>query len=161
MTEKEFQTFADNYTSADFDRVRYDWNGKYGGDFQDNNYDFRMKLCQFLLPQIKTVKSELIRDLFSETAKTSEATFSAYINLHVYAQELLTRDWKKYLMDYMEAGTYGMDAYGMIGRIEIPKSTALEIFTFMKKTIETTSNEREKSLMTGYLPRFEWLSNKS
>lgn len=160
MTDQELQTFADNYKPADFARLRYDWNGKYGQEFHDNNYDFRMKLCQFLIPQIDKVNIELVRDLYDETTKTSEATFSIYMNIHIYAQELLRRDWKKYLMDYMQGGTYGMDSYLGIGRIEIGKDVAQQILDYMTNTLQTTTDDNEKKLMTGFLQRFQWLATK-
>src|SRR6185503_11125697 len=118
MTNQDLQEFADNYSSSHFDKIRYDWNGKYGPDFNDKNYDFRMRLCEFLIPQIKNVNIELVHDLYAETTKSSAATFSIYNNIHVYAQQLLLKDWKKYLTDYMQGGTYGMDSYLGIGRIE-------------------------------------------
>lgn len=127
MTDPELQAFADAYTPSDFEKIRYDWNGKYGEAFHDSNYDSRMMLCQFLIPQIDKVNIELVRDLFAETIKTSEATFSIYMNIHIYAQELLRRDWKKYLMDYLQGGTYGMDSYLSLARIEIGQDTAQQI----------------------------------
>lgn len=160
MTNQELQAFADNYKPADFDRIRYDWNGKYGHEFHDNNYDFRMKLCQFLIPQIDKVNIELVRDLYAETTKSSEATFSIYMNIQIYAQELLRRDWKKYLMDYMKGGTYGMDSYLGIGRIELDRVTAQQILDYMTNTLKTTTDENEKKLMTGFLQRFQWLATK-
>jgi hypothetical protein len=160
MTDQEFQTFADNYSQADFERIRYNWNGKYGEEFHDPNDDFRMNLCQFLIPQIDKVKIELVRDLFVEVTKTSEATFGIYINIHIYAQELLRRDWKKYLMDYMQGGTYGMDSYLGIGRIEIGRETAQQILDYMKDTLQTTKDDNERKLMTGFLDRFKWLATK-
>jgi len=160
MTEQELQTFVENYKPTDFDKIRYDWNGKYGREFHDNNYDFRMKLCQFLNPQIDKVNIELVRDLYAETTKSSEATFSIYTNIHIYAQELLRRDWKKYLMDYMQGGTYGMDSYLGIGRIEIGKDVAQQILDYMTSTLQTTTDNNEKKLMTGFLQRFQWLATK-
>lgn len=160
MTEKDFQTFADNYSSKDFDKIKYNWNGKYGQEFHDNNYDFRMKLCQFLIPQIEKVNIELVRDLYAETTKSSKATFSIYTNIHIYAQELLRRDWKKYLMDYMQGGTYGMDSYIGIGRIEISKEIAQKILDYMTEKLKTPIEEKEKKLMNGFLQRFQWLANK-
>lgn len=88
MTQQEFQSFADNYTSADFDRIKMVWNGKYGNEFDDKNYDFRTQLCEFLIPQLDTAKLELIRDLYLETGKSSEMTFGVYLNFHLFAQQL-------------------------------------------------------------------------
>ncbi len=158
--EQELQLFADNYKSSDFLKIRYDWNGKYGNEFRDSNYDFRMMLCQYLLPQIEKVGVQLIRDLFVETAKSSEATFGAYINIHVYAQELLKRDWRKYLRDYMQGGSYGMDSYLSIGRIQLNKDVAHEILNYVKETIEVTTDELERKLYILFKDRFEWLATK-
>jgi len=160
MTDKELQVFADNYKSTDFYKIQYNWNGKYGQEFHDNNYDFRIKLCQYLIPQINNVNIELVRDLYAETTKTLKATFSIYMNIHIYAQELLRRDWKKYLMDYMQGGTYGMDPYLGIGRIEIGKEVAQQILDFMISTLQTTTDDNEKKLMTIFLQRFQWLATK-
>ncbi|SHF70421.1 hypothetical protein [Pedobacter caeni] len=160
MTDKELQIFANNYKPTDFSKIRYDWNGKFGHEFQDPNYEFRMALCQFLIPQIDKISIELVRDLFVETAKTSKATFSIYLNIHIYAQELLRRDWEKYLLDYLEAGTYGMDSYIGIGRIEIEKETAQSIFDYMTTTLRTSTNQYMNKLMKGFLPRFQWLASK-
>ncbi len=156
----DFQTFADNYTSTDFEKIKYDWNGEYGQKFHDNNYDFRMKLCQFLVPQIDKVKSELIRDLYSETTKSSKATFSIYMNIHIFGQELLRRDWRKYLIDYMQGGTYGMDSYLGIGRIEISKEIAQQINNYIIERLKISTDEKEKNLMTGFKERFQWLATK-
>jgi hypothetical protein len=160
MTDQELQTFADNYSQADFGRIRFDWNGKFGQDFHDNNYDFRLALCQFLIPQIDKVNIELVRDLYAETTKTSEATFGIYQNIHIYAQELLKRDWKKYLIDYMQGGTYGMDSFIGIGRIEIGKELAQQISNYLTSTLKTTTDDNEKNLMTLFIQRFQWLATK-
>jgi hypothetical protein len=156
----DFQTFADNYTSAEFDKIKYDWNGEYGQKFHDNNYDFRMKLCQFLVFQIDKVKIELVRDLYTEITKSSEATFSIYMNIHILGQELLRRDWKKYLIDYMQGGTYGMDSYLGISRIEISKEIAQQINRYITEQLKISTDDNVKKLMTGFKERFQWLATK-
>ncbi len=160
MTDQALQSFADHYTAADFGAIRYDWNGKYGIDFHDTNYEFRIQLSQHLLPQINSASIELIRDLYAETTKASAATFSIYSNIQYFAQELLRRDWRRYLIDYMQGGSYGMDSYLAIGRIEIKKEVAQEIVTYITATLQTTTNANEKWLMEGFLERFQWFAGK-
>ncbi|MCB0738772.1 MAG: hypothetical protein KDC92_14760 [Bacteroidetes bacterium] len=160
MTDQDLKNFADNYSRADFTKIRYDWNGRLGDDFHDGNYEFRIQLCQFLIPQLANTNIKLIRDLFVEEAKASKVTFGIYMNIHHFAQELLKRDWKKYLIDYMEAGTHGMDAYFGIGKIEIDNALAQEIFDHINVTLKESENENEKTLMSGYLERFKWLASK-
>jgi hypothetical protein len=160
MKEIDLQYFIDNYSKDDFEKIRFDWNGKYGNEFHDNNYDFRMSLCEFLLPEIETANIELVRDLYSETTKSSKATWSIYTKIHIYAQELLRRNWKKYLHDYMRGGSYGMDSFIAIARVEIDKTIARQILDHINETIKTTPDQDEKRLMSGYLNRFQWLADK-
>jgi len=158
---KELQTFADNYNPIeDFAKIQYDWNGKYGEEFHDTNYDFRMKLCEYLIPQINTVNIELIRDIYTETTKSSEATFGIYLKIYIYAQELLRRDWRKYLMDYMQGASYSFDTVITTALIEINKEVAQEILEYITKTLETTTDENERKLMSGFVERFQWLATK-
>jgi len=156
----DFQLFVDNYISSDFDKIKFDWNGEYGDKFHDNNYDFRMKLCEYLVPKIDNAKIELIRDLYLETAKSSEATFGIYLNIHIFGQELLKRDWRKYLIDYMKGGSYGMDSFLGTGRIEIDKDIAMQILDFISEKKDTTTDKDEKKYFEIYLKRFQWLANK-
>ena len=75
MTESELQNFVDDYMAANFDKIKVKLNGKYGQDFEDGNYDFRMEVCEFVVPQISKVNINLVRDLYCETGKTSPMTF--------------------------------------------------------------------------------------
>ena len=63
-------------------------------------------------------------------------------------------------MDYIQGGTYGMDSYLGIGRIEIGKETAQQFLDYMTSTLQTTTDDKERKLMTGFLQRFQWLATK-
>jgi hypothetical protein len=158
MSPQELQNFADFYKSEDFEKIHYDWNGEFGQHFFDNNQAFRIELCRFLTPQIKTIKVELIRDIYTEETKASGASFCIYENIHIYAQEMLLRDWKKYLIDYLEGGAHGMDSYVSIGRIEIPKEVAKQIANHMATALKTTIDERKRNLFSTFLNRFQRLA---
>lgn len=160
MTDQQFQSFADNYTAADFDKIRYDWNGKSGQEFHDSNYAFRIELSQYLIPQIETVKEELVQALYVEQLKPCPATFGCYLNIHIYAQELFTRDWRKYLWDYMKAAEYGMDAFLSTGRINIGKELAQQISAYITDLLATSTDIREKNILEAYDRRFQWLANR-
>ena len=125
---EELQQFADNYTSKDFDRIKFDWNGKHGDDFFDPNYDFRMRLSTFLLPQLKEANVQLLRDLYVEIGKSSKVTFSIYSNFHLLAQELISRDWKENLIWYMKGAAQSADAYMSSARIVIDQEVAIDIY---------------------------------
>ena len=55
MTELELQTYIENYTAADFYRIKLVWNGKYGPVFVDDNYEFRIQVCEYVVPLIDKV----------------------------------------------------------------------------------------------------------
>ena len=159
MDDDKLQSFADNYdVKTDFKRIEYLPVKKANGNYQDPNRDFRIQLCEFLIPKIDTANSQLIRDLFVEEAKATDIIFAVYLNIHVLAQELLKRDWKKYIHDYLEAGSHSMDAYLGIGRIKIDKEIARQIHSFLIQTIKTTQDLREKGFAEPYLLRFESMS---
>ena len=132
MTEQKLQTYIDNYTSTDFDRIKLVWNGKYGQDFVDDNYDFRMQVCEFVVPQIDKVNIELICDLYLETAKTSPLTFSVYNKFHLFADELLKRGGTDYLLDYIRGASQSMDTGMSSGRLTISKEQAKNLLELQK-----------------------------
>ncbi|MGQ0738069.1 MAG: hypothetical protein ACT4OJ_03325 [Bacteroidota bacterium] len=160
MIQTEFQAFADNYTSADFDKIKFDWNGEHADKFHDNNGEFRMKLCEYLIPQLDTVKLELIRDLYNELAKYANEVWGVYDKFHLFGQQLLVRGGTKYLMDYMQGASLSMDTYLGSGRIEISKELAQKILNILNDKIKTSSDIHEKKLAEGFLKRFQWLATK-
>lgn len=161
MTQQEFQTFADNYTSADFDRIKIIWNGKYGNEFEDKNYNFRTQLCEFLIPQLDTVKLELIRDLYCETGKSSEMTFGVYLNFHLFAQQLLQRGGTQYLLDYIKGAGHTMDTAMSSGRISLTKERANELLKYFDDIKATTTDKEELRLLNDLIrKRFEYNANK-
>ena len=161
MNAQAFQNFADNYTSSDFDKIKFDWNRGYGDNFQDYNFDFRTKLCEFLLPQLDIAKLELVRDLYLETAKSSEAIFGVYINFHLLAQQLLQRGGTRYLMDYIEGASHTMDTALASGRITLTKERAKELLDFFDKKQQQTTDPKEQRLLNDYIRhRLQYHANK-
>lgn len=120
-----------------------------------------MKLCEYLIPQINTVNIELIRDIYTETTRSSEATFGIQLKINIYVQEMLKRDWRKYLVDYMQGASRSSDALMTTALIEIKKDVAKEILEHITKTVENTTDEDERKLMSGFVERFQWLATKN
>ena len=156
MTQADLQIFVDNYYSADFDKIRFDWNGQHGDKFHDNNVEFRMQICEFLISQIDTVKLELIKDLYVELAKHAKEAWGVYNKFHLFGQQLLVRGETRYLMEYMQGASLSMDTYLGSAQIEISKELAQKILDFINDKIKTSSDIREKKLAEGFLQRFEW-----
>jgi hypothetical protein len=160
MNKLELQIFADNYTMKDFDKIKFDWNGQHGDKFQDGNYNFRMEVCEFIVPNLDKVKLELIRDLYLELAKCSKEIWIIYNKFHLFAQQLLARGGTNYLMDYMQGASLSFDAHIASGSIEINRDIAKQCLNYILKRTRTPENEAEKRLCEAFIKRFEWLSNK-
>ena len=126
MNTQEFQSFSDNYTTKDFERIPFQWEGGYGEDFNDKNLDFRIQLCEYLIPRLGQIKLDLLKDLYLEFGKTSEYTFGCYTNFHLLGQELLERGGIAYLTDYLQGAAHTMDTALTSSKIIVSKERAKE-----------------------------------
>ncbi|MDF2189343.1 hypothetical protein [Paraflavitalea sp. CAU 1676] len=161
MKNQELQTYIDNYTTADFDRIKLVWNGKYGQDFVDDNYDFRMQVCEYVVPQIDKVNLDLLRDLYCETGKTSPMTFGVYISFHLFADELLKRGGTKYLLDYIRGTSHSMDTGISSGRLTISKQKAKELLDYFDELKSKSNDPEEQELLNDYIrQRLEYNANR-
>jgi hypothetical protein len=162
MNIDTLQNFVDNYSSSDFDRIKFDWNNKHGDEFKDNNYEFRNSLIEFILPQLNSINILLVRDLYIEYSKFAREAWGASKNFGLLGGQLLLRDYKTYLLDYLEGASQSMDTYLASGQIKIPTELAREIVSYMISENKSEKDERKKSLLSnnGFLERFDWLSKK-
>ena len=157
----DLQIFIDNYTSSDFNKIKMKWNGKYGQDFEDENIDFRTRLCEFIIPQIDKVNIGLIRDLYCETGKTSPMTFGVYRNFHLFADELLKRGGTKYLIDYIRGASHSMDTVMSSGRLTISTETAKKLLDYFDELKAKTEDPEEQKLLNDFIrQRLEYHANK-
>ena len=132
------------------------WNGKFGG-YNDDNYEFRTQLSEYLIPQLDKVNLELIRDIYLETGKSYEKTFGVYNKFHLFDQELLQRGGTKYLLNYMQGAAHTMDTAMSSGRISLTKEL-LDYFDQLKA--KTTDKEELRLLNDLFRNRLEYNANK-
>lgn len=150
----EFQIFADNYSQSDFNEIRFDWNGKNGKDFQDNNYHFRMKLCQFLEDKLENVKMDLICDLFREMAKCAKQDWSISYNFHLFGQEILRRGTPERIMDYLFGAMQSFDTIISSGRFQLTDPQKQQIFEYISTRLNTETDEQNIRMLQFGLKRF-------
>lgn len=161
MTIQEIQTFIDNYTSTDFGKIKLVWNGKYGNDFEDDNHDFRIQICELVITQIDKVKLELIRDLYCEEGKISPMTFGVYNKFHLLADEILKRGGEDYLLDYIRGASHSMDTKMMSGRLTISKEQAKKLLDHFDKLRSSSQNKEEQLLLNDSIrKRLEFIIKK-
>ena len=155
------EQFACHYSPTDFEKIRFDWNGEYGDKFFDKNYQFRMQLAEFLLPRLRSVKLDLIRDLYLEMGKSSEATFGVYFNFHRFAQELLERGGVHFLTSYIKGASHTMDTALASGRITLSRERAVELLNFFDEKRKLSTDPNELLLFNDYFrSRLEYYASK-
>ncbi|MGH1437823.1 MAG: hypothetical protein ACRBG0_25520 [Lewinella sp.] len=123
----EIKEFIINYTSSDFDRIKFDWNGKHGDDLEDPNMDFRINVCECVIKDFSIAPDELILDLYEELSKSSKETWGVYRNYHLIAQEVLNRGRVKYLVNYLKGATQSFDTIIASGRVKLEEEEKREI----------------------------------
>lgn len=74
----EIEKFIKEYSNSNFDKIKFDWNGKHGYELEDPNMDFRMKVCEFLKSDFSIVSDKLILDLYQELSRSSKETWGIY-----------------------------------------------------------------------------------
>lgn len=160
MTKSEVQLFVKNYTEKDFELIKFDWNGKHGDEFEDKNYDFRIKICETIKNDFSYTSENLIVDLYLELSKCAEESFGVYTSYHLFANELLERTGIKYFDEYIEGASKSMDTGISSGRLTLSKERVSEILNHIQSKM---ANFETKSEIAGYdfmLERFERLSKK-
>lgn len=161
MDKNSLELFIKNYSSNDFDKIKFDWNEMHADQLKDNNLEFRIELVDFIVPKISEVNIELVRDLYIELSKFAKEAWGAPKHFNILGQELLIRDYKKYLMDYLEGASQSMDTYLDSGRIKISKKLAQEIADYIDEILKGELDDKTQKLLKLFgIERFSWLSQK-
>lgn len=163
MNEIEFQKFADNYSKDDFERIRFDWNGKHADEFHDNNYEFRMGLCEFLADKLDRTKIDLICDLFRELAKCSKEIWGVYYRFHLFGQQILKRGTPEKLIDYLFGAVQSFDTVLASGQLDLTADQKKKIADYIKTRLQTEKDGKNIDLLKFGLDRFEvkqWTPSK-
>lgn len=161
MTKHKVQSFVKNYSTTDFDKIKFDWNGKHGEAFYDKNLEFRMQVCEYLKTDFSNCSNQLILDLYLELAKQAKETFGVYSNFHTFANELLERTGTTYFDEYIEGASKSMDTGIMSGQLNLSKERIDEILYYLINKIEAAENKMDASGYEFMLKRFKWLSESN
>lgn len=103
-------SFIAAYTSADEERIRFDWNGGHADEFVDRNMQFREAVREAVLLDTSNTPIELIRDLFRAETRCSREAWGIVDGVGDLAAALLTRGRFDYLDDYLEGKFQSFDA---------------------------------------------------
>lgn len=150
----KIEKFIKEYSNSDFDKIKFDWNGKHGDDLDDPNMDFRMEVCEFLIKDFSIANDELILDLYQELSKSSKETWGVYISYHLFAQEILNRGRTKYLLNYLKGASQSFDTGLASGRINLTNEEKEEILEFVNNQIEDKSNQENRKYFEFAQKRF-------
>lgn len=150
----KIKKFIKEYSNSDFARIKFDWNGKHGGDLEDPNMDFRMEVCEFLIKDFSIANDELVLDLYQELSKSSKETWGVYRSYHLFAQEILNRGRTKYLLNYLKGASQSFDTRLARGRINLTNEEKEEILKYVNNQIENESNQESRKYFEFAKKRF-------
>ena len=160
MTDKEIQSFINNYSENDFDRIRFDWNGKHGDEFEDINEIFRIQVCETIKNDFSCASDKLILDLYLELSKHAGESWGIYESYHLFANELLERGGIAFFDAYIEGASQCMDTEISSGILNLSRERLDEI---LKHITSRIAESLDKSEIQGYdymQKRFELLSKQ-
>lgn len=150
----EIEKFIKEYSISDFDKIKFDWNGKHGDELKDPNMDFRMEVCEYLIKDFSLASDNLILDLYQEMSKSSKETWGVYRSYHLFAQEILNRGKTKYLLNYLQGASQSFDTSLASGRIELTNDEKKEILDFVDKQISNGTNSENRKYFEFAQQRF-------
>jgi len=118
--------FVTNYSGADEDRIRFDWNGKHAEEFVDRNMDFRESVREAVLENVSSAPLVLVRDLFRAETQFSREAWGIVDGVWELAECLLRRGGTAYLDDYLEGKHQSFDAsLGSAFEYDLPLAQAM------------------------------------
>jgi hypothetical protein len=150
----EIEKFIKEYSKSDFDKIKFDWNGKHGDELKDPNMDFRMEVCEYLIKDFSVASNNLILDLYQELSISSKETWGVYRSYHLFAQEILNRGKTKYLLNYLQGASQSFDTSLASGRIELTKDEKKEILDFVDKQMADSTNTENRKYFEFAQQRF-------
>jgi len=140
----EIEKFIKEYSESDFDKIKFDWNGKHGDELKDPNMDFRMEVCEYLIKDFSIAPDSLILHLYQELSKSSKETWGVYRSYHLFAQEILNRGKTKYLLNYLQGASQSFDTSLASGRIVLTNDEKKEILGFVDTQMADRSNTENR-----------------
>jgi len=150
----ELEKFIKTYSSTDFQKIKFDWNGKHGDELEDPNMGFRIHVCDFLIHDFSIGSDQLILDLYQELSKSAKETWGVYRGYHLFAQEILNRGKTKYVLDYLKGAMQSFDTSLASGRIQLTDDEKQEILNHINSKISNDSNRENLRYYELALKRF-------
>ncbi len=131
MSEKELSQFIKGYSECDIDYIKCDILEE-----QDNNYDFRMSICEIVKNDFSICSDKLLIDLFLSLSNSAKKTFVIYKDYQLFANEILNRGHTKYFEVYLEGATKSFDTLIASGIIDLDKEKIIEIIEYLENREE-------------------------
>ncbi len=150
----EIENFIKEYSNSDFDKIKFDWNGKHGDDLEDPNMDFRMQVCELLKSDFSIASDILVLDLYQELSRSSKETWSVYNCYHLFAQEILNRGKTKYLLQYLKGASESFDTSLASGRIQLTDNEKKEILDYVNSEIKANPESEDNKYFEFAQKRF-------
>tara|TARA_Y100001954_G_C15281727_1_gene347040 strand:+ start:16 stop:504 length:489 start_codon:yes stop_codon:yes gene_type:complete len=151
METASYINFAKHYSKDQFEKIKFNWNGKHGDEFSDTNNDFRKHLCESIKDNLQDYSLDLITDLYLEESKCAKETFGVYLSFGKLAEALLIKGGIQSYLNYVEGAGKSMDTYISSGNMDLPKKLLEELIQYLESEAKEIQDKKFKT----FLPRFQ------
>ncbi|HEY1015133.1 MAG TPA: hypothetical protein VGE07_20680 [Herpetosiphonaceae bacterium] len=148
------EQFIAGYEAADFQRIRFAWNGKEAPEGDDLNIAFRKDVLATVLHAPYEAPLELIRDLLIVEAEVSRLVGFIDEAVGDLATVLLKRGRAGGLVSFLHAGTQSVDAYYECLTAEIGPELAAELAAEVERMLPTIDDGDARGYLEGILAFF-------
>lgn len=142
--------FIDEYTTSELDRISFSWNGKSGGELEDNNYGFRSEVIKTILANKSSPSSELIRDLLLAEAYFSKEAWGATEALGPLGVLLLNQSREKHIDSFFEAKEQSFDTESALTCYEVSADAITDIISSLESRLPNSRPEENIEYYLGY-----------
>lgn len=142
--------FIDEYTPKSLDKISFTWNGKNGGELEDNNYDFRLEVIQTVLNGKSSPSNELIRDLLLAEAYLSKEIWGATEALGPLGALLLNQSHEKHIDSFFEAKELSFDTESALTCYDVSIEAITDIIESLEARLPNSKAEENIEYYLGY-----------
>lgn len=122
--QDEVASFVRSYVPHQVERIRFAWNGKHAKDFVDSNHAFRSAVIEYVRAHPGEAATELLTDLFRESASCSREAWGAPLGFEEIAAALLVRRGEDALPDFRWGLGQSFDVFGACHHMRLDPALA-------------------------------------
>ena len=124
---EEPETFVASFDEARAPLIAFEWNGRHGDEFRDENAEFRRAVLEVVLAEPDRASVDLLRALFEAETRYAKEAWGVHRDIHVLGQALLVAGGEKVVFDFLRGKAQCFDTYLGCARVQLQGDLALRL----------------------------------